>query len=82
VWNDKWWAGNVYDSLTRSSVPLFFMVSGATLLPKQEPIRAFFAKRFIRIVPPLLFWSIFYLWWLSYNGVATGNWAVAILLNP
>lgn len=82
VWDQKWWAGNVYDSLVRSSVPLFFMISGATLLPKQESIRVFFSKRFIRVIPPLLFWSIFYLWWLSYNGVKTGNWALAILSGP
>ena len=82
TWNDKWWAGNVYDSLARSSVPLFFMIAGATLLRKQEPMRIFFGKRFIRVLPPLLFWSMFYLWWLSYNGVATGNWVMAILSGP
>lgn len=82
AWNEKWWAGNVYDSLTRSCVPLFVMIAGATLLPKQETLQAFFGKRFIRIIPPLLFWSLFYLWWLSHNGVVTGNWVLAILSGP
>lgn len=37
-WNAMWSAGNFYDSLSRSCVPLFIMLAGASLLPKQEPI--------------------------------------------
>jgi len=81
--NDIWWlAGNVYDSLVRSCVPIFIMIAGATLLPKQEGLSNFFKKRVIRIIPPLLLWSVFYLWWLSYNGMNTSNWLVAILSGP
>ncbi|NPC55770.1 acyltransferase [Caenimonas soli] len=82
TWDGRWWAGNVYDSLVRSCVPLFFMIAGASLLRVDEPLRVFFGKRFLRIVPPLLLWSVFYLWWLHRNGVATGNWALAILKGP
>lgn len=78
----KWWAANVWDSLSRACVPLFFMVSGATLLTKDEPISTFLRKRASRILAPLLLWSTFYLWWLQYNGVDTGNWLVAILSGP
>ena len=78
----KWWAGNFYDSLTRPCVPLFLMISGATLLPRDEPLQLFFRKRFVRIIPPLLFWSLFYLTWASYNGQQTGNWVLAILSGP
>jgi surface polysaccharide O-acyltransferase-like enzyme len=59
--SSRWWASNVYYSFTRVAVPLFFMVSGATLLSKQEPIAAFLRKRLARVLPPLIFWSVFYL---------------------
>jgi surface polysaccharide O-acyltransferase-like enzyme len=78
----KWWGANFWDSLSRACVPLFFMISGAMLLPKAEPLSQFFKKRASRIILPLIFWSMFYLWWLQHNGVATGNWAVAILSGP
>lgn len=78
----KWWAANVWDSLSRACVPIFFMVSGATLLTKTETVPAFLRKRASRILPPLLLWSVFYLWWLNYNGVDTGNWLVAIASGP
>ncbi|MBY4734000.1 acyltransferase family protein [Cupriavidus pauculus] len=78
----KWWAANFWDSLSRACVPLFFMLSGATLLPKAEAISVFLRKRAARILAPLLLWSIFYLWWLDINGVDTGNWLVAIVRGP
>ncbi|WP_454763391.1 acyltransferase [Cupriavidus campinensis] len=78
----KWWAANLWDSLSRASVPLFFMISGATLLPKSETVSVFLRKRASRILVPLLLWSSFYLWWLQYNGVDTGNWLVAIIGGP
>ena len=80
--NDNWWPGNVYDSLVRSAVPLFLMIGGATLLSKQESLKDFFSKRAVRIIPPMLLWSTFYLWWLNHNGIATGNWVLAILKGP
>src|SRR5207253_1791806 len=78
----KWWGANLWDSISRACVPLFFMISGATLLRKEEPLSQFMRKRAFRIMLPLLFWSAFYLWWLQYNGVDTGNWLVAILRGP
>lgn len=56
-----WWIGNIYDGLTRFSVPLFFMISGALLLNKDYELKTFLKKRFVRLVPPLLFWSLVYL---------------------
>lgn len=78
----KWFSANVIESFTRASVPIFFMISGATLLRKSETLSDYFLKRFIRVIPPLIAWSVFYLWWLQHNGVQTGNWAVAILQGP
>ena len=51
IWN----IANIYDSMTRMSVPLFFMLSGALLLnQRDEPLRLFFLKRFSKVVIPLI----------------------------
>jgi surface polysaccharide O-acyltransferase-like enzyme len=63
VTSTTWWTGNVYDSLTRWCVPIFFMLSGALLLnPKKiEKQSVFFKKRMSKVIIPLLAWSTFYL---------------------
>ncbi len=74
VFDDQWWASNFYDSLARSCVPVFLMISGVLLLNKQEDLSAFFTKRFARILPPLLFWSLFYMAWNTSQGAHYGAW--------
>ena len=61
----RWFTVNTYDSLARSSVPLFVMISGALLLQpaKVEPIRVFLKKRTVRIGLPLIFWGAIYFVW-------------------
>lgn len=54
---------NFYDSMTRMSVPLFFMTSGWLLLQKSESVQDFFAKRFFKVLFPFAFWSLIYLIW-------------------
>ena len=44
--------------LTAPGVGLFFMISGALLLPIKTSTTVFLKKRFTKIVIPLLFWSI------------------------
>lgn len=61
--NYEWWAGNIYDSLTRWCVPIFVMMSGYFLLNKEEPIQVFFRKRLNKILIPLVFWSLFFSFW-------------------
>ncbi len=58
---EHWWIGNIYDSIVRCSVPLFFMISGALLLSKDYELEFFIKKRFLRIIPPFLFWSFIYI---------------------
>lgn len=55
-----WNIGNFYDSLTRFCVPIFFMLSGALLLNKDYELKYFIKKRFLRIIPPFIFWSLVY----------------------
>lgn len=80
-----WWASNVYDSLLRSCVPLFLMLTGALLLRKEEPLHDFFSRRFSRIVPPFLFWSFFYLGWRQLQAedmLAWYQWPLQIMKGP
>lgn len=69
-----WWAGNVWDSLSRWSVPVFVMISGALLLDpaRQESPLDFYRKRLTRILLPILFWSLFYLAWTYLKGAQKG----------
>lgn len=47
--------------LTAPSVGLFFMVSGALLLPVQTDYATFIKKRFSKIAVPTLVWSLIYI---------------------
>lgn len=51
--------------LTAPGIGLFFMLSGALLLPIKMDTRTFFKKRFLKIAIPLLFWTVLYLLLLS-----------------
>ncbi|WEF32925.1 acyltransferase [Pseudoduganella chitinolytica] len=76
-----WWAINAYESVSRVAVPLFFMISGALLLPRQQTIGAI-GKRLWRIAVPLLGWSVLYLCWFRYAGDMRGDWVKRIVLGP
>ncbi|OWT60172.1 acyltransferase [Candidimonas nitroreducens] len=74
VFDDRWWASNFYDSACRACVPVFLMISGALLLDRREALPVFVKKRFLRVVPPLLFWSLFYMAWNDWQGRHYGSW--------
>ena len=54
------WAQTFYYTISRTGVPLFFLISGYLLLSKQEDLQTFFKKRAARIIIPFLVWSIIY----------------------
>jgi surface polysaccharide O-acyltransferase-like enzyme len=60
-----WWIANAVYSCVRPSIALFVMISGMLLLApgKEENIRTFFRKRFMRIGVPFLFWGMVYFCW-------------------
>ncbi|RCL29147.1 hypothetical protein C6A77_03575 [Pseudomonas sp. AFG_SD02_1510_Pfu_092] len=83
--DDNWMSSNLYNSLVRSCVPLFLMLSGALLLNRAEGAVTFYRKRFVRILPPLVFWSAFYALWRTTMGIGYGSlWqtALAMLQGP
>lgn len=55
-----WLPSVTYDAVARAAVPIFFMLSGALLLWKDEPIPTFYRRRASRVVPPLVFWTVVY----------------------
>ena len=57
-------SGNILSAISLMTAPgigLFFMVSGALLLPVQEPTDRFLKRRLTKVVFPTLFWTLFYL---------------------
>lgn len=58
--NGLTWIWSLFCSvLCRINVPLFFMISGALLLGKEESLRDLFRKRIARILAVLLIFSLF-----------------------
>ncbi len=58
-----WWVGNIINAFTRWSVPVFVMISGALFLSESSNVspERFYRHRAVRLVIPLLFWTMFYL---------------------
>ena len=55
-----WNVANFFDSISRYSVPVFFMISGSLLLSQDYKFIEFLKKRLGKILPPFLFWSLMY----------------------
>lgn len=71
-----WVASDIYDSIARVCIPLFVMLAGALLLQPSkadEPLGAFFRRRFARIGVSFLFWGAIYVLW----GVYVKGWAIS-----
>lgn len=56
-----WKAICIFESFAHTAVPVFFMISGALLLGRSESTLAFYRKRYMRILPPLVAWSLLYI---------------------
>ncbi|MBO5780626.1 MAG: acyltransferase [Muribaculaceae bacterium] len=58
---------------------LFIMLSGALLLPVEGSWTKFICRRFKRILPPFLFWTILWIFLMWIEGRTTTSWAVHML---
>ena len=56
----EWFYVNLYDSLCRASVPIFFILSGCLILPKETRIRDVL-RRVMKLVIPLFIWSLVFI---------------------
>ena len=76
-----WWAINLYESASRVAVPLFFMITGALLLPRVHTPASIW-RRQQRILIPLLAWSVLYLLWFRNAGQHHTAWLAHIIQAP
>lgn len=62
-----WGVTNVIESTLYFAVPLFFMLSGVTLIDyhKRYSTKTYFKKRFVKTVIPFVFWNLFGMLWTS-----------------
>jgi surface polysaccharide O-acyltransferase-like enzyme len=78
--NDQWMIANVYGSLGRVSVPLFFMISGYLLMPRSEDLRTFCTKRMPKVLIPFVAWSLIYLLYYCQSHTCTASRVSDLLL--
>jgi surface polysaccharide O-acyltransferase-like enzyme len=57
---EYWWISNIVDSAVRFAVPVFLMLTGATMLNRNYQLGDFYKKRFTRVFVPFLFWMLVY----------------------
>jgi len=62
-----WLIADFYNALSRFGVPVFVMITGALLLPRDYELGDFLRKRLMRIFPPFIFWSAVYIVYSWYN---------------
>ena len=68
--------------LCKVAVPIFFMISGALLLPKKESLGKLFSQRILRMVTILLLISVpYYAWLHRAQGLSISNFLTYIYSN-
>ena len=66
----RWMAGNLFESISRASVPIFVMISGALLLKgtKDISVGEFLQKRASKVIIPFIAWSAIFYAYGAYAG--------------
>ncbi|MBE7415883.1 MAG: acyltransferase family protein [Deltaproteobacteria bacterium] len=83
----RWWAGNIYDSISRWCIPVFVMLSGFFLIDsyRDEKLGSFFKRRFSKVFVPFLIWSFIYFLWRIYannEGLSLSSFVPMLLKEP
>lgn len=65
-----WYFNTIIESVFYFAVPIFFMITGATLIDYQDryDTKTFFKRRFSKVLIPFIFWSLFGLLFYSLRG--------------
>lgn len=60
--DSHWHILNIFDSISRFAVPVFFMISGALFLDKERTlsVRKLYTKNVLRLCTAFAFWSVLY----------------------
>ena len=82
--SSDWSVANMYESLVRWCVSIFFMISGALFLKKEKDVNIgrLFKKNILRILLAYLFWSAIYVIPLLNNGLNLSYILYKILIGP
>ncbi|WP_185929359.1 acyltransferase [Paenibacillus popilliae] len=76
----SWWVSNIFNSVSRFAVPVFFMISGAMMLRVNiTTYRDFYIKRVLPLVIALVSWSLIYALYNQYVIVNSKMNALAFL---
>lgn len=69
----EWLSYNFFDSIVRSAVPIFLMISGACFLNKktQGNVKKIYSKNILKLLIVFIFWSIVYALFSLYTGRIT-----------
>lgn len=78
-----WISGIIIEGICNCAVPLFFMISGATLIDYHQRYNTatFFKKRFLKTVVPFVVWSLFAMIYCIYTGQVTDYRVSRLLLG-
>lgn len=72
----------MFSVFCKIAVPIFFMISGALLLPKEETLKQLFTKRVLRMATVLVVVSVpYYLWLHRSNGLGIADFFTYIYEN-
>ncbi|WP_265504949.1 acyltransferase [Providencia rustigianii] len=83
--NPGWLSSMTYTAISRYCVPVFFMISGAMILGKNDTIKEFFIKRINKIFIPLVAWSLIYYFffsWILGNDITIKGILISLLVKP
>ena len=79
--SSEWAAVNFYESFSRFAVPLFFMVTGALLVPRTNSIESII-RRVWKVTAPLFVWSLAYIIFFRVTNVRSASAPWEIFSNP
>ncbi|HIH8781889.1 acyltransferase [Escherichia coli] len=79
-----WTVFALIGSAMRPCVPIFIMISGYLLIGRVGSSIDFMKRRISRLLPPILFWGVFYVFFVSVVGNAqvSINSLISILIDP
>ena len=80
--SDSYWiSGMIIEGICNCAVPVFFMISGATLIDYRDRYHTttFFKKRFLKTVVPFVVWSLLGMGYCIYTKQVVG-WSIPRLL--
>ncbi|WP_044879602.1 acyltransferase [Paenibacillus sp. IHBB 10380] len=63
----SWWISNIFNSISRFAVPVFFMISGSMILRVEvKSYRRFYIKKVLPLIISLVSWSLIYAIYTQY----------------